>query len=116
MEGYFLLSMKRGPDFCIVSKDVLDSFENPRIVEFDPHYEGLDSIVIDHIRGDPSPLEYWQEILDMFSDMDGDILRFILSHKIPIEKFIRHELGARGYNEYGEWIGFDKAKKLWTTE
>lgn len=105
-----------GADFYVVSQDVLKRFINPIKVEFDPNYEGLAPVVIDHIRSDPHPLEHWQEILDMFSVMDGDILRFIISHHIPLEKFIRHELGARGYDENGHWIGFDKAKKLWTTE
>lgn len=112
----FSIIDETGPDFLVVSQDMRENFDNPSVMAFDPHYEGLDSTVVEIIRNDPSPLEHWSEILDMFISMDGDILRFIISHKIPLEKFIRHELGSRGCDDNGAWVGVEKSKKIWTQE
>lgn len=49
----------------------------------------------------------------MFSIADGEVLRFILALNIPLEKFIRYELAARGYDEDHKWVGFPQAKKIW---
>ena len=52
----------------------------------------------------------------MISEMDGEILRFILKYKMPIERFIRYELASRGYDENHQWVGFEKAKAIWLQE
>jgi hypothetical protein len=49
----------------------------------------------------------------MFSVADGETLRFILSAKILLERFIRHELASRGHNENMKWVGFEKAGEIW---
>ncbi len=68
---------------------------------------------IRHIRMDNNPLPHWEELFGMFSVMDGEILRYILHAKIPLEKLIRHELTGRGYDENHRWCGFDKANEIW---
>ncbi len=68
---------------------------------------------IRHIRMDREPLPHWEAITGMFSVADGEILRYLLYAKIPIEMFIRYELAARGYDKDHRWCGFDKAEKIW---
>lgn len=65
------------------------------------------------MRTDDDPLYHWEEIVGMFSTLHGEILRFILYTKIPLERFIRYELGIRGYDKDFNWIGFEKSEKLW---
>jgi len=68
---------------------------------------------IRHIRMDHDPLPHWEEIFGEFTTMDGEILRYILHAKIPLDKLIRHELASRGYDENHRWCGFKKAKEIW---
>ncbi|WP_299884398.1 hypothetical protein [uncultured Lacinutrix sp.] len=65
------------------------------------------------IASDSESLEHWEAIRGMISTQDGEILRFILKYQVPLEKFIRYELAARGFDESHHWIGFDKAEKIW---
>lgn len=68
---------------------------------------------IRHIRMDNDSLPFWDSIIGMFSIADGEILRFIIHAKIPLEKLIRHELAGRGYDENHRWCGFEKAADIW---
>lgn len=60
-------------------------------------------------------LPHFEEIRGMISTIDGEILRYILVAKIPLEKFIRTELANRSYDEKTQWVGFEKAKDIWLT-
>jgi hypothetical protein len=66
-----------------------------------------------HIRMDKEPLPHWESIIGHFSVMDGELLRYILHAKIPLEKLIRFELAGRGFDENHRWCGFDKASEIW---
>lgn len=114
--GEGLFSIMDGPNdvFSVVSRDVLEDFENPSVIPHDNHYEGMDPEVAHYIRHHPQPMEHWQEIIDMISSMDGDILRFILYTDIPLNTLIKEELAGRGYDNLGIWIGFEQSKALWT--
>lgn len=68
---------------------------------------------LDHIAMDSERLPHWESIRGMISIMDGEILRYILHNKIPIDRLIRHELAARGFDENHRWCGFDKAREVW---
>jgi hypothetical protein len=68
---------------------------------------------IRHIRMDNDPLPHWENIIGMISVMDGEVLRYLLHSKLPIEKLIRFELAGRGYDENHRWCGFDKANDIW---
>lgn len=68
---------------------------------------------IKHIAMDENPLRHWEEIRGIFSVLDGEILRYILHAKIPLEKLIRYELASRGFNENHLWCGFEKASDIW---
>ena len=67
------------------------------------------------VKMDNDSLPYWSSIIGVFSVIDGEILRFILHNKMPIEKLIRHELATRGYDKNHRWCGFDKAEEIWLT-
>lgn len=71
---------------------------------------------IRHIKMDDDPLPHLETVLGMFSVADGEILRYILASKIPLEKLIRYELAARGHDENHRWCGFDKAESIWLNE
>ena len=68
---------------------------------------------LDVIRQDQEPLPFWESILGIITVTDGEILRYILENKIPLDKIIRHELAGRGYDENHRWCGFDKAREIW---
>jgi len=76
-------------------------------------YQQMSYQDIEQIRSDTEPLYFWEHIYGMFSSVDGEILRFILAQKVPLEKFIRQELAARGFDKNHRWCGFDKAKDIW---
>jgi hypothetical protein len=71
---------------------------------------------IKRIAMDTEPLEHWEEIKGMFAVVNGDTLRFILHYRVPLERFIRFELAARGYDKDHNWCGFEKAKEIWINE
>ena len=66
-----------------------------------------------HIRTDSEPLPHLEELIGHFSTMNGEILRFILHSKIPLEKLIRYELAIRGFDKNHRWCGFEKAAEIW---
>jgi hypothetical protein len=68
---------------------------------------------LDSIRQDKEPLPFWSSIVGMVSNIDGEILRFILENKIPLDKIVRHELALRGYDQNHRWCGFDRAREIW---
>lgn len=76
-------------------------------------YSNMNYDNIRHIRMDREPLPHLEELVGHFSTMDGEILRFILYSKIPIEKLIRFELAERGFDENHRWIGFKKSFEIW---
>jgi len=68
---------------------------------------------IRHIKIDYEPLPHWEKLTGTFATIDGELLRFIIHAKIPLEKLIRYELAIRGYDENHRWCGFDNAHKIW---
>ena len=71
---------------------------------------------LDSIRRSQEPLPFWEAIVGMISTADGEVLRFILENKIPLDKLIRHELVLRGFDKNHSWCGFDKAREIWLEE
>lgn len=71
---------------------------------------------LDAIRQDEEPLPFWSALVGLISTADGEILRFILENKIPLDKFIRHELALRGFDKNHRWCGFDRAREVWMTD
>ena len=71
---------------------------------------------LDTIRQDKEPLPFWSDLIGMISTVDGEILRFILDTKIPLNNLIRHELALRGFDKNHRWCGFDKAREIWLDE
>lgn len=68
---------------------------------------------LDTLRQDKEPLPFWSDLVGMVSTADGEVLRFILEKKIPLDKLIRHELALRGFDKNHRWVGFDKAREVW---
>jgi len=76
-------------------------------------YTDMDYTNIQHIREDQDPLNHWEGLYGAFATLDGEYLRFLLHYNIPLEKLIRYELAARGYDRDHKWCGFDKARAIW---
>ena len=100
-------------NYACVSKDVLQHFHHQTPHQLPNTYSGMDYNHIASICRDHDPLDHWVEIKGMISVTDHRVLRFILEKKIPIEKFIRHELASTGFDENGVWCGIDKSKEIW---
>lgn len=83
------------------------------LLNFPRDYTRLHYPEISDICMDKTQLPHWEELRGMFAVTDGEVLRYILSHKIPIEKFIRFELASRGYDQNEQWVGFEKAYEIW---
>ncbi|WP_292942894.1 hypothetical protein [Olleya sp. UBA1516] len=81
----------------------------------DNHFE-LSYRQLDIIRQDIELLPFWESIIGMVSVIDGEILRYIIEDKIPLDKIIRHELAGRGFDKNHRWCGFDKAREIWTNQ
>ena len=76
-------------------------------------YSKMNYDMIRHIKGDEDPIIQWEELTGVFSVMDGELLRYILHAKIPLEKLIRYELAIRGFDKNHVWCGFDKSQEIW---
>lgn len=76
-------------------------------------YAAMDYEQIKAIRCDGDPFYHWEELAGTLATIHGEVLRFILQKKIPLEKWIRYELASRGYDENHLWVGFEKAKEIW---
>jgi len=98
--------------YMVVSKDH-PSFTKREFEIFVDDYSGMDYMHIRQIAMDEDPLNHFEEIRGMFSVLHGEILRYILEVKIPLDKFIRYELANRGYDKDHKWCGFEKAKEIW---
>lgn len=68
---------------------------------------------IRHLRMDTKPLPHWEKLLGLFSTTDGELLRYIIAHKMPLDKFVKYELASRGYDKNNRWCGFDKSNEIW---
>jgi hypothetical protein len=77
------------------------------------NYSQMSYEQIQVITSDVDPLSHWEEIMGMFSVADGELLRFILLYKIPLDKIIRYELAARGHDQNHLWVGYKKAQEIW---
>jgi len=79
-------------------------------------YTELSYKEIKTLAEDNAPHPQWEMIRGLFSTVDGELLRFILHHKVPLEKFIRYELASRGHDKDHRWCGYDKACEIWLTD
>ncbi|GAB5417029.1 MAG: hypothetical protein Crog4KO_18950 [Crocinitomicaceae bacterium] len=97
----------------MVSDDILEIMDKVIVHPLFSDYVDLGYDHIDNIAEDIDPLAHWAEIEGVFGSMDGEVLRFILHMKIPLEKFIRHELAVRGHDENYNQVGLEKAREVW---
>ncbi len=89
------------------------SFEEDEIEELPSGYSDMSYMDIQNIRTDCDQLQHWQEIVGMFTVMNGELLRFVLHYGVALEKLIRYELACRGHDKEHKWVGFEKAKEIW---
>ena len=107
-----------GPDnnFAVCEEATVEEMELSFSDILPKDYSEMSYDNIRHIRMDQDSLPFWDSIVGMFSVTDGEILRYILHAKIPLEKLIRYELAGRGYDKNHRWCGFDKAAEIWLDE
>lgn len=104
-----------GPDdnWAVVDRSVVDEMELSFLSVLPEDYSEMTFEHIRNIKRDENPLGHWEELTGTFSVMDGELLRFILHAKVPLEKLIRYTLAIGGYDENHSWIGFEASEKLW---
>ena len=110
-DNYGVVLSSKG-DYIVVQTNH-PSFEKNAFEILPVDYTKMSYQHIQQIRMDDDPLYHFEEIAGMFSTCHGEILRFMLSAKIPLERFIRYELASRGYDQKFNWVGFEKASDIW---
>ncbi len=104
-----------GPNnnFAVVEEATAKEMEMSFLDILPKDYSKMTYDDIRHIRMDREQLTHLEELFGQFATMDGEILRFILHSKIPIEKLIRFVLAERGYDKNHRWCGFRKSFEIW---
>lgn len=104
-----------GPEnnFAVCEEATTDEMQMKFLDILPKDYSKMSYDDIRHIKMGYDPLPFWETIMGMFSVADGEILRYILHSKLPLEKLIRHELASRGFDENHRWCGFEKADEIW---
>ena len=107
-----------GPEdnWAVCEQATADEMEMTFLDILPKDYSKISYKQLDTIRQDEEPLPFWSALVGLVSTADGEILRFILENKIPLDKFIRHELASRGYDKNHRWCGFDRAREIWLNE
>jgi len=103
-------------DWAVLEQATSDEMEMPFLDILPKDYSEMQYDQIRQIKMDKKPLPHWEKLFGTIATMDGEILRFILHTKIPLEKCIRYELASRGHDENHRWCGFKKAEEIWLTE
>lgn len=104
-----------GPNnnFAVVEEATAKEMEMSFLDILPKDYTEMSYDDIRQIQMDREPLPHWEEINGMLSTMDGEILRFLIHSKIPLEKLIRFELAGRGFDKNHRWCGFTKSFDIW---
>ena len=104
-----------GPEdnWAVCEEATAQEMEMPFLNNLPKDYSEITYRHLDSIRQDEDPLPHWESITGMLAVMDGEILRFILNNRVPLDRLIRHELALRGFDENHRWCGFDKAREIW---
>jgi hypothetical protein len=104
-----------GPDntFAVCEQATAEEMKMPFLDILPKDYAEMSYDEMRHIRMDKEPLPHLEALMSHFSTMDGEILRYILYAKIPLEKLIRFELADRGFDKNHRWCGFEKANEIW---
>jgi len=108
---YGVIQSAKG-DYLVVPTDHV-SFQGEAFETLPENHADMDYSQIRQIGMDEDPLDHFEDIRGTFSVMDGELLRFILHAKIPLERFVRKELANRGYDKDHHWCGFDRADEVW---
>ena len=103
-------------NFAVCEQATLEEMGSSFLDILPKDYGKLSYRKLDVIRQDEEQLPHWESIIGMVSVMNGEILRFILETKLPLERIIRHELALRGFDKNHRWCGFNKAREIWTGE
>lgn len=107
-----------GPEdnWAVCEQATADEMEMTFLDILPKDYSKISYKQLDTIRQDEEPLPFWSALVGLVSTADGEILRFILENKIPLDKLIRHELALRGFDKNHRWCGFDRAREIWLDE
>lgn len=104
-----------GPNnnFAVIEEATAKEMEMNFLDILPKDYSEMSYDTIRLIRMDKEPLPHLEELMGYFATMDGEILRFILHSKIPVEKLIRFVLAERGFDKNHRWCGFSKSFEIW---
>ena len=96
-----LFGVIEGPDdnWAVLEEATAKEMEIPFLDILPKEYTQFTYSQIQTIAQDDAPHRHWEEIRGLFSSFDGELLRFILHYKVPLERLIRWELASRGHDE-----------------
>lgn len=99
--------------YAVCEKATADEMKTAFLDVLPKDYSEMSYRKLDKIRQDEESLPHWESIIGIVTTMDGELLRYILKNRIPIDRIIRHELASRGFDKNHRWCGFDRAREIW---
>lgn len=103
-----------GPEsYSAVNQAMADELEVSFFQDLEEDIEHVSYPQLKAVAKAQEPAPFWEALLGSFSTLDSAVLRFVLEHKVPLEKLIRLELAHRGVDKQGDWCGFDRAERIW---
>ncbi len=110
-QSFYVIEHDNG-NYLVCSEETPNT-DTSNHIPLEGSYEDMEYEDIKNICKDIDPLKHWENLCGAISTIDGELLRFILAEQIPLTKFIQYELGCRGCDDKGEWIGFEKSEAFW---
>lgn len=103
-----------GPErYSAVNQTMADELDTSFLQGLEQDYTKLAYGHLKHVAKAEEPAPFWEELTGLFTTVNGEILRFVLEHSLPLGMLVRLELANRGYDQNGNWCGFDHAESLW---
>ncbi|MEM6719211.1 MAG: hypothetical protein AAF611_07865 [Bacteroidota bacterium] len=103
-------------DWATVEKITADEMGVPFLDVLPDDYSQMTYLHIQNAKLEHDLLRHLQNIVNIFSKIDSELLLYVIYSKMPLEKLLRYELASRKRDEKNRWCGFEKAKEIWCAE
>lgn len=109
-KNYGVMKLKKSQKYKVVETK---GRRKSRLIALPTDYSEMNYEQIKALCEDLDLLDYWDDIIALFSTTNVELLRFIIVNKVPLEKLIRFQLAASGHDKYNRFVGFEKARRIW---
>lgn len=107
---YEVIKLKKSKGYKVVK---VKSKNKSRFITRPTDYSDMTYEQIKQVCEDLNPLDHWDAIIGLFCTTNLEMLKFIIIHKVPLEKLIRYNLSQMGYDLKNRFVGYDKAQRIW---